>query len=109
MRDSGLQGDLRVLLFPETAEVVEVGKLFANVLADLFLAVKRTFPDPAFDLVVHLIGQRFVRAGLVPLPSSLAFRSDRVGSEPSVTIKPDVLALGPVEALNVLPLGAKGA
>ena len=54
-------------------------------------------------------GSVSLEPGWFRFPRLSPSRSDPVGGEPSVTIEPDVLALGPVEALNVLPLGAKGA
>ena len=106
--NEGVEVDLRVLLLPEAAELIEVGDLFDNVLADLFLAVKRPLPYPALDLAINLIGQRLIGARLVPLASSLTFRSDPVGGEPSVSVEADVFSFRPVEALNVFPLGARG-
>ena len=83
---------------------MKILKLFSNVLAYRLPAVERSFLDPAFDLVVHFIGQRLTGARLVSFAASFAFFSNSVCSEPSIAIKADIFSRSPIEALNVFPL-----
>ena len=108
LRDEGVEIDFRILLLPEAAELVQVGKFFVDVLSDLVLAVERPLLNPALDPAIHRIGQRFIGSRLVPLASFLTFGSNPVRLEPSVAVETNILALGPVEAWNVFPLGARG-